>query len=133
LHPKLIEFYASQAEPFKDEQLRSYVRSGKYDERALKLHDDDREHVESLLSEESHFFFAERYFERVMETRLDHTKILARFREIARYDEDVYAAASVVWPEAVPVRASARVTAAVAMLHLVNSLVPCCLNWQVNG
>jgi pimeloyl-ACP methyl ester carboxylesterase len=103
LHPKLIEFYASQAEPFKDEQLRSYVRSGKYDERALKLHDDDREHVESLLSEESRFFFAERYFERVMETRLDHTKILARFREIARYDEDVYAAASVVWPEAVPV------------------------------
>ena len=103
LHPELIEFYASQAEPFKDGGLKGYVRSGKYDERARQLHDADQQHVLSLLDEESRFYFAERYFERVMETRLDHKKILSRFREIARYDEDVYGAASVVWPETVQV------------------------------
>ncbi len=103
LHPELLDFYASQAEPFQADGLEAYVRGGHYDERARALHDADRDHVLGLLSETDAVVFQDRYFDRVLATRLEHPRILARMTETARYDEDVRGAAAVPWPATVPV------------------------------
>lgn len=103
LHPELIEFYAEQAAPFQNPKLARYVRDGGYDERARELNESDQAHVLSILPAGSERQFEKRYFERVLATRLEHEKIIARFREIARYDQDVRGVATVPWPAAVPV------------------------------
>jgi pimeloyl-ACP methyl ester carboxylesterase len=103
LHPELIEFYAEQAVPFQNPALARYVRDGGYDERARELNESDEAHVLSILPAGSERHFETRYFERVLATRLEHEKIIARFREIARYDQDIRGAAIVPWPAAVTV------------------------------
>jgi hypothetical protein len=89
--------------PFQDPDLRRLVRSGRYDQRALELQEADRAHTEALLSGQAEFWFEQRYFERVLDTRVEREKILARFTEIARYDQDVRGAAEVAWPQQVRV------------------------------
>jgi len=103
LHPDLLEFYSSQAVPFKNPALRQYVEEGGYDSRAQELLEGDRTHVYSVLPDDADEYFDQRYFEQILATRTTHRNIIARFTEIARYDKDVLLAATIDWPDSVPV------------------------------
>lgn len=104
LHPELLSFYSEQAKPFQQpEKLAEYVNAGKYDARAEGFYKAERDHLQALLPATLAPLMDWPFYEAIARERLNRTRILARFAEIARYDQDVVGAAAVAWPATLPV------------------------------
>jgi pimeloyl-ACP methyl ester carboxylesterase len=102
LGSETVEFYATQANDFKNPGLGDYVRSGKYDARASDAKVKERQEAEGLVPEHLKGLTDWAFYEAVTTARTERERIVQRFAEVARYDNDVRTAAAIKWPSTVP-------------------------------
>lgn len=98
LDPWDAHFYAVQAQPFQDPKLKDYVLTGKYDERAVAIQKEEREHVNQIIPPHLQSQMDWHYFDQLALEQLKRERIAERFAEIAHYDSDVANASKVPWP-----------------------------------
>lgn len=101
LTPTSIERYSLDAAPFKQnlDKYLAYISDGKYTERVTQKNQADMKTLVALAGDKAVDW---EYVKTVMDARLKITNQHNLFREIAQYDQDLIAAASVSWPTNVP-------------------------------
>lgn len=99
-----VEFYAEQAKDFQNAGLADYVQSGKYDARAGQHNQNLQSDIMSILDKDGNTQINMEFYEAVSSAQLDRARIVYRFAEVARYDQDVRAAAALPWPKQIPTR-----------------------------
>lgn len=101
LTPFSIDRYAADAKPFKDnlEQYLDYISQGKYTSRVEQKNTADMTVLKTLSTSETADW---RHVEKIFASRLLVNNQISLFREIARYNEDLQAAAKVSWPAHIP-------------------------------
>lgn len=96
-----IKRYASDAQPFKENlsQYLDYIGQGKYTQRVTQKNAADMKLLQTL----SHHATTDwQYVKTIFDARLKVNNQLNLFREIARYETDLMAAANTQWPEHIP-------------------------------
>ncbi len=101
LGPDIAEFYAVQAKDFQNPGLADYVRSGKYDQRAENARVSEREEAANLIPAHLQTVMDWAFYDAVSGARKERERIIERFAEVSRYDEDVRSAAKLAWPKTV--------------------------------
>ncbi|WP_026377465.1 alpha/beta fold hydrolase [Aestuariibacter salexigens] len=103
LSPFSIARYKSDAAPFKENLTAylEYIGEGKYTSRVEQKNAADRQLVEGLLGNDQIFDIA--YFDKLLSARRKVVNQQNLFKEIARYGDDLNAAAQLKWPANVPV------------------------------
>jgi len=102
LLPYSINRYANDAEPFNKNLTRyvNYIKSGKYDKRALQKNQIDLEHLKSLsqLDQDTDWDYVNYLFDK----RLEHSNLINLFSEISIYHSELKKASKLLFPTDIP-------------------------------